>query len=68
MQATLSFPEYATAKAFAHSWAFFSLRGYSLSPKDAKGGATLTLDGLSPVEIEWINGETAKLNGENAKK
>ncbi len=62
MNATLSFPSRESAQAFARAWAFETLRGYSLSPVRPDGSATVSLDGITEPERQWIDSTVAAMN------
>ena len=62
MKATLEFAFYDQAKAFAVAWSRATTRGYTLSPRTATGGATVTLDGVTEAEKAWIDAYAAGMN------
>jgi hypothetical protein len=62
-KATLTFASYETAKEFRTAWTRFSKRGTSLSPRNANGGATLDLWGVTEDEKPWIAAKIADLGG-----
>jgi hypothetical protein len=66
--ATLKFTSREDAKAFAQSWAFWSKRGYSLSATSANGETSLTLDGVTPQDRQWINNRIAMLNAKKERE
>ena len=61
-KATISFPTREMAQAFAVSWSRYSLRGYALSKREKTGGASVSLDGVTPEDAAWINSTVQKLN------
>ncbi len=62
MNATINFPFYDSAKAFAREWSFFARRGHTVSAKNKDGGGSVILDNVSETEKVWIDNKISQLN------
>lgn len=67
MNATLHFPTYEQAKQFATAWSRATLRGYSISPKQADDSGKVYLDGITEESKAWIDSYAENLNSEILK-
>ena len=67
MKATIKFPSYEKAKAFARMWAHYSFRGYNMS-SDKGNQSTVTLFEITPTDKEWIDSKTVELNQKELRR
>ena len=62
MKATITFPTYEQAKAFATQWSRKTLKGYSRSSKQSDGSGAVTLDGITEENKKWIDSTIRIIN------
>lgn len=62
MQATIKFPVYEIAKEFARDWSRKSLIGYSISPKQPDGSASVTIYKITDELKIWVEAKIKSLN------
>ena len=55
LTATLSFPSFESAQAFAKAWARYSARGNDMSKTGADGSTSVTVYGVTDADKQWID-------------